>query len=58
MQQNLAGGEQITQRSPSKTAGVGDVTIRNSVTLMRDNLDMREWRRPQRSKISKKMFFD
>ena len=42
MQQNLAGGEQITQRSLSKTAGVSDVTIRNSVTLMRDNLDMWE----------------
>lgn len=36
------GGERITQRSLSKTAGVSDVTIRNSVTLMRDNLDMWE----------------
>lgn len=38
----VSGGEQITQRSLSRAAGVSDVTIRNSVVLIRENLDIRD----------------
>ena len=38
----VSGEERITQRSLSKAAGVSDVTIRNSVVLIRENLDIRD----------------